>query len=79
MFVGRRKKYTERGISRVPCCRCGEPSMYQWQCCANGNRWMGLCPSCDVDLNRVTLEWMGHPHRDQLIEEYRKFTIGGAR
>ena len=73
-YIGRRKRYTPLGISRVPCCRCGEPSGYQWQCCANGNRWMGLCAACDVDLNRLTLEWMNHPHAIALMDAYEEQT-----
>lgn len=52
----RREPYTEKGISRAPCCRCGKPSAYQWQCCATGNKWMPLCTDCDIGLNRAMLK-----------------------
>ena len=28
---GRRPPYTEIGIKRIPCARCGKPSVHQWQ------------------------------------------------
>jgi len=68
----RKKPYTRIGISRVPCCRCGEPSVHQWQCCAAGNKWMTLCQKCDIGLNRVTLEYIGHPETEAWIEEYER-------
>ena len=69
-MIGRRKPYTARGITRVPCVRCGEPGMYQWQCCANGNLWMALCADCDVALNRMALEFVGHPETETLMQDY---------
>ncbi len=68
----RRKRYTPRGMSRVPCCRCGKPSRYQWQCCALDNIWMGLCVDCDIGLNRVTLEYIGLPETEALMERYER-------
>ena len=66
----RREPYTERGISRVPCCRCGESSSYQWQCCATKNKWMALCVECDIGLNRVALEYIGLPNAEDLLQKY---------
>ncbi len=54
-----REPYTERGISRVPCKRCGAPSFHQWQCCADDNVYRGLCIKCDVALNEWLLRWFG--------------------
>lgn len=68
---GRRKPYTPRGIQRVPCARCGAPSVHQWQCCANGNRWMGLCLDCDIGLNEAALNYIKHPQRKRLMAAYR--------
>ena len=65
----RRKKYTELGISRVPCERCGEPSITQWQICATGNKWAGVCAECDVALNEMVVVFMGLPW--VLAERYR--------
>ena len=72
MMVGRKKPYTARGIRRVPCARCGAPAEHQWQVCANGNRWQGLCLKCDIGLNRAALRYMRHPHAERLIEAYAK-------
>lgn len=70
-FHGRKKPYTEIGISRVPCVRCGAPSHHQWQLCANDNRWMGLCLAHDLELNRMVLEWCGIPNPFELMERYQ--------
>lgn len=67
----RRKPYTERGISRVPCRRCGAPSKFQWQVCADGNVWRGLCLACDVALNALVLGFMGDPDLIAKMEAYR--------
>ncbi len=58
---GRRKPYTTRGIRRVPCARCGLPSRYQWQICATGNLWQGVCAGCDIGMNRAVLKFMRVP------------------
>ena len=70
MFHGRRKPYTEIGISRIPCAHCGIPSFHQWQVCANDNRYLGLCWECDVELNRIALEFANIPNRQELLERY---------
>jgi hypothetical protein len=69
--TGRRKPYTEAGIRRVPCSRCAAPSVHQWQVCANGNRWLGVCIACDIELNAVALEFMRVPDAERLLAEYR--------
>ena len=68
----RYKPYTEKGISRVPCERCGKPSSQQWQICAIGNKWAGVCTDCDIELNRLVLEFMWKPGRlvNMIIEDY---------
>lgn len=68
----RKKPYSWEGIHRVPCVRCGAPSAHQWQICADGNNYRGLCEGCDLQLNELVLRWVGHPDREQLIAEYRK-------
>jgi hypothetical protein len=64
----RREPYTQRGISRVPCERCGKPSQYQWQICATGNKWCGICLDCDIALNTLVVKFMGLPK--QLAVDY---------
>jgi len=57
-MIGRTKPYTEKGIKRVPCLRCKKPSTQQWQVCSLENRYVGICTECDIELNRVVLEFM---------------------
>jgi hypothetical protein len=55
---GRRKPYTAEGIKRVPCIRCGKPSLHQFQICALGRVWTPLCLGCDVTLNLIVCIFM---------------------
>lgn len=55
----RSKPYTQLGIRRVPCTRCGAPSRYQWNICAMENKWHGVCTGCDVELNAMVLQFFG--------------------
>jgi len=71
VYHGRKKPYTEIGISRVPCCHCGKPSVHQWQICANDNRYLTLCQDCDVEVNRWALEFMKIPNALQLLLMYK--------
>jgi len=57
--MGRKKPYTEKGIGRVPCARCGMPSTQQWSICALDNRYLGVCDKCDMLLNTTVLQFMG--------------------
>lgn len=70
-YVGRRRPYTQIGITRVPCSRCGAASRHQWQVCANGGRFLGLCPACDVQLNELALEFARVPGAAELMRLYR--------
>ena len=64
----RRKRYTEIGISRVPCVRCGEPSAAQFQVCATRNQWCAVCRKCDLALNALVVKFMKLPNH--LIDQY---------
>ena len=55
---GRATPYTEAGIKRMKCIRCGEPASAQWQICADGNRYRPLCKPCDIGLNAMVLTYM---------------------
>jgi hypothetical protein len=68
----RRTPYTARGISRVPCQRCGAPSLHQWQCCADDNTWRGLCAKCDVALNELVLRWFRFKDWRAKLRKYRE-------
>lgn len=52
------------------CIRCGKRAVFQWQVCADGNVWRPLCPTCDVALNRMVLQWMGDPAAEAKIKRY---------
>lgn len=66
----RRIPYTVLGIARVPCFRCGKPSRYQWQVCADGRVYRALCAACDVALNRLVLQWMRDPDWKAKLSRY---------
>jgi len=68
--AGRKKPYTEKGIKRVPCYRCGKPSSKQWQICALNNRWLGVCEECDIRLNQVVLKFMGFIDWPHILQKY---------
>lgn len=68
----RRKPYTEIGIGRVPCFKCGKPSSRQWQICSLNNEYKGLCRTHDIALNRIVLIFMGISSQkaNDLIDDY---------
>lgn len=68
--IGRREPYTVRGVGRVPCLRCGKPSRYQWQACALDRRFCAVCEDCDIDLNRMVLEFF---RVDEIEERMRVY------
>ncbi len=68
--IKRKKRYTEIGIQRLKCIRCGEPALYQWQICADGNNYRPICDECDIGLNEVVLRFMRHPETTKLLENY---------
>lgn len=67
----RRKPYTKRGISRVPCFKCGKPSTQQWRICALGE-WLGVCTECDIEMNLVVLKFIFGRNYKKFIDKYRK-------
>jgi hypothetical protein len=69
--LGRREPYTEIGILRVPCARCSEPSTQQWQICSLENLFYGLCTSCDVELNRLVLEFFSVDRIEVVMNRYK--------
>lgn len=69
-FAGRERPYSERGVRRVPCIRCGALSIHQWQICANGRRYVACCLDCDIELNALVLEFMKIPDAAGLMLWY---------
>lgn len=68
----RRKPYTEIGIRRVKCFRCGSPAETQWNICADGNVFRAICRACDVALNEMVLRWMRFADWKAKMARYRK-------
>lgn len=69
---GRRQPYTEAGVKRMPCARCGERATFQWQICSDGNLWRPICVACDVSLNEKVLEFMGDKDVKAKMAKYRE-------
>lgn len=69
--AGRAEPYTEQGIKRLGCVRCGAKARFQWNACADGNLWRPLCLGCDVALNRLVLAWMNDPDARAKADAYQ--------
>jgi transcription elongation factor Elf1 len=70
--VGRTRPYTEAGIRRVPCVRCGARASAQWSVCALDNRYVAVCDECDVGLNAAALDYMNVPGADRIVAAYAR-------
>lgn len=53
--------YTEKGLARLKCVRCGGPATEQWlvRSCRAGVNWgyLPLCDDCDGTLNEMVLDF----------------------
>ncbi len=72
----RRKPYTQIGIRRHACIRCGEPAACQWQICSDGNQYRAICGECDIALNALVLRWIGFADAEAKLAAYRA-RLGG--
>lgn len=70
-MIGRKRPYTQDEIASVKC-RCGKPSVAQWNCCALDNRNVALCRDCDIGLNEVVLAFFRVPDRARVLTRYRR-------
>lgn len=70
----RRTPYTARGIRRLRCFRagCTRRAATQWQICSDGRQFRPVCLECDIDLNRLVLEWAGFPDAAERLAAYRE-------
>lgn len=68
--LDRREPYTEIGIGRGDCIRCGATATAQWQVCADKRRYRRVCTHCDIAINRLVLEFMLHPDVDKAMSKY---------
>lgn len=69
-MYARKKPYTMCGILRMKCFRCGKPAKYQWQICSDGNVYRPICEECDIELNKLVLQFMGFPDWEEKIDKY---------
>lgn len=78
----RTKPYTEAGIRRLKCVRCGKQGYSQWQICADGNQYRVLCKSCDVAVNRWVMAFafnFGNEHDEKMAAYTRRVFLEGGR
>lgn len=68
----RRQPYSEKGISRVPCAKCGKPSRYQWTICADWSQYRGLCAEHDIEANELLMRWVWGDTREDDLRRYRE-------
>jgi hypothetical protein len=68
----RREPYTEEEIKECKCYRCHAPAMFQWQICSDGNVYRPICLDCDIELNRLVLQFMGFPDWEKKIKTYER-------
>lgn len=69
---GRRKPYTQIGIGRLKCFRCGAKPDQQWQICSDNRLYRPICTPCDIELNEMVLRFMGFPDVDEKMKAYRE-------
>ncbi len=67
---GRKTPYTEIGVRRLPCVRCGKKSHCQWNICADNRLFRPICRDCDIALNELVLKWAKDPEWKQKMEAY---------
>lgn len=67
----RRKPYTEIGIRRCRCVRCGRQASAQWKVCADGV-YRPVCGLCDVVLNKIMMEQLLVPDLERKLAEYER-------
>lgn len=68
----RSKPYTQTGVRRLKCIRCGAKAETQWQICADGNQYRPICKDCDIALNEMVLKFMGFSNANELMDVYRR-------
>lgn len=68
----RRTPYTTRGIARIPCVKCGAPSVHQWRICST-NAYTAVCRPCDEKINAIIAKWaFGPDEANRLLAKYRQ-------
>ena len=70
LFMSRYKPYTNKGISRVPCAKCGKPSFHQWNICSLGKTFNAVCIECDIELNKLILNFFNVKNKSSILKKY---------
>ena len=68
---GRRKPYTQTGIRRLKCIRCGKQAEHTWQICSDQNLYRPICVECDIELNEMVLRWARFDDWQVKMDRYR--------
>lgn len=68
--IARTTPYTDSGVKRMSCARCGDKASAQWNVCADKGKFRPICTDCDIELNALVLDWFGHPMKDELMNAY---------
>ena len=68
----RTKPYTEKGIRRLKCFRCGKQAHASWQICSDNRIYRPACKECDIEINKIILQFMGFPNWEEMLEKYKR-------
>ena len=68
----RTKPYTQIGIKRKKCIRCGAKAHYQWNICSLGKNYWPICATCDILLNESVLYWLKWTDRKEIMRRYEE-------
>ncbi len=69
----RKTPYTEKGIRRLKCFRCGKPARTPGEICSDNNTYRPLCLQCDYELNKTVLEFMGFNDTEEKLKSYKQY------
>lgn len=69
--ASKKSPYKEDEISKNKCIRCEGQAKYQRQICSDDNNYRPICASCDIELNKLVLNFMKHPNKDSLSDDYK--------
>lgn len=67
---GRKKPYSEIGITRMECSviGCGNQAKYQWEICSDNNLWRTLCSDCDIMVNEMFLKLIDVDYKKKIVK-----------
>ena len=55
----------------VKCVKHKRKAIYKWQICSIG-KWEGVCPECDLELNKIALQWRYPKSWKKRFEDYKR-------